>query len=427
MLRKVKKLFWSLLNRKRRPVFDVFTPASEAHLTFVNRKGPQEELINSINTPGLQIVLYGVSGCGKTTLIMNTMKSLKINYIVSRCEVGTTLENLIVNAFDSLNPYFIEEKSSKQNSNISSEIKGDYKVIESKLSVSNSLETGSVLKRMIPPQLTPQRLADFFGEAQCCWIIEDFHKVKAEEKKRLSQIMKIFMDNGTKYRTTKIISIGAVGTARQILDYDRELNNRISEIFIPLMDKEELLAIIEKGEKIMNIDFSEGLRELIVNFSNGLPSVCHHLCLNACLDIGVNKTSKEKIMMNQFPIQNAVRKFIDDKSDTFSSLYDQLIEIDHTRLVITSIIRAEESGHTSSHSILEIIKQEKSDFTKEDFISYINKISELDSNNQFFRVENEGKKIVFLSSFFKVFFLMKMYNEFKEAPKVNMLNLDRKK
>ncbi|ATN06576.1 hypothetical protein CRN76_14765 [Chryseobacterium indologenes] len=41
-------------------------------------------------------------------------------------------------------------------------------------------------KNMVPVQLTPQKLAKFFGEAKACWILEDFHKIKKEEKSKTS-------------------------------------------------------------------------------------------------------------------------------------------------------------------------------------------------------------------------------------------------
>ena len=293
-----------------RKIHDVFTPTSQAKLTFVERRTADKDLIRAINTPGYQVILYGYSGSGKSTLIFKRLKELGRKYIVTRCEEGTTLENVLLSAFDSLNPFYIDEKNNKLSGKISGEVKTTYKLIEGKISSEIGAEEGYKYKRALPPQLTPQKLGEFFGAANCSWIIEDFHKVPDVEKKRLSQIMKIFMDIASDFRETKVYAIGAVGTARQVLNYDKELTNRVAEINVPLMNEEELKLIISKGEKILNIKFGDVITDRIVNLSNGLASVCHHLCLNICIN---NEIKKSKLFTNNFKesdLDHAVEKYV---------------------------------------------------------------------------------------------------------------------
>lgn len=80
--------------------------------------------------------------------------------------------------------------------------------------------------RALPPQLTSQALARFLGETKCCWLLEDFHKIAPEQKLHLSQVMKLFIDMADHYRELKIIAIGAVDTARQVIKYDIEMRNQ---------------------------------------------------------------------------------------------------------------------------------------------------------------------------------------------------------
>ncbi len=117
----------------RNKVHEVFTPSSSAKLNYVQRKEQEQELRNSILTPGLQIVLYGHSGSGKTTLIRNQLEKLKRPYITTSCEKDTTIEQLILSAFDKLNTFYISEGSSKTSAKISTEIIACYKDIESKI------------------------------------------------------------------------------------------------------------------------------------------------------------------------------------------------------------------------------------------------------------------------------------------------------
>lgn len=111
-------------------------------------------------------------------------------------------------------------------------------------------------QQILPPQSTPQMLARLLGGAECCWVLEDFHKMESTEKVKLAQIMKVFMDMADAYRNLKIIAIGAVGSARQAVEADAEMKNRVSEIFVPLMSDEEIGQIIQKGQDLLNFSMN---------------------------------------------------------------------------------------------------------------------------------------------------------------------------
>lgn len=158
----------------RFPAIQVFTPNAPARLTFVERHAINNQLVDSLRTPGKQIIVYGPSGSGKTTLLFNKLLQVYPAHITSACTAGSTFENLLLHAFDKLDLYFTSGISSKRGGTLSASIGADYASIKSSIQVSRSHETSVAISRMLPPQLTPQRLADFCGAAQCCWVLEDF-------------------------------------------------------------------------------------------------------------------------------------------------------------------------------------------------------------------------------------------------------------
>jgi len=117
---------------------DIFTPTRPANDTFVERsKKVNDFLVDSLYTPGKQVVIYGHSGSGKTTLVLNKLKQVCENFIITRCMEGMTYENVIYDAFDQLNEYYSVEKSTgksiKINPNISiayNEIKTTFNLFE---------------------------------------------------------------------------------------------------------------------------------------------------------------------------------------------------------------------------------------------------------------------------------------------------------
>ena len=306
----------------------VFTPTTPAINTFVARDHKiNKHLRDALNTPGKQIVLYGHSGCGKTTLITNELKKIYENHVTTRCMDGMTFDNIILDAFDQLGKFY-KETTSKNELKIAPEVSVDYLDIKGSIKLFElSRQKETTHKSFVPPQLTPQRLGKFFGESKCCWILEDFHKISGREKTKTSQIMKVFMDMAVDYAELKLIALGAVGTARQVIEYDKEMNNRVSEILIPYMKEIEIEGIIETGEQLLNIKFNKAVKDKIVTYSCGLPSICHQLCLNICFNKGILKTQKDKVTFTLADFDEAIEKFVEERSDTLKAEFDKAIKV----------------------------------------------------------------------------------------------------
>lgn len=279
--------------------------------------------------PGKQIIVYGHSGSGKTTLLVNKLKQLYENHITTRCMKGLTFEQLLIDGFDQLDKYYISEKTKGTVSSVSSEFTSNYFSIQAKLNAENTKSEQNKEFRVLPPQLTPQAIGKFLGSAKCCWILEDFHKIDEVEKIKLSQLMKVFMDLSEEHEDLKIVALGAVDSASQVVDYDREMRNRVAEIHVELMSAEEIISIIEKGEEALNIAFDVNLKNIIANYSNGLASVCHHLCTYMCNAAGIDKTQETKSVLSKATFDNAnlileALSSFDEKGASRSKLLDTI-------------------------------------------------------------------------------------------------------
>lgn len=307
----------------------VFTPTTPATKTFVTRDIKiNRHLRSGLKTPGKQIVLYGHSGCGKSTLIANELSKIYEYFVTTRCMDGMTFESIILDAFDQLSKFYPETVVKKKGFSISPEISLEYNQIRGSIKLFEVSKHKEVThKSFVPPQLTPQRLGKFFGESKCCWILEDFHKIRDKEKTRTSQIMKVFMDMAAEYPELKLIALGAVGTARQVIEYDREMNNRVSEILIPYMKDIEIESIIETGESLLNVKFKEKVKKQIIKYSCGLPSICHQICLNICFNRHVEKTQPKRVDFDIDDFDEAIENYLEDKSDTYKSEFDRAIKI----------------------------------------------------------------------------------------------------
>ncbi|MBW5415115.1 AAA family ATPase [Pseudomonas sp. MAG002Y] len=362
-------------------VYDVFTPSQPAKLTFIDRASINDSLVNALKTPGKQIVVYGHSGSGKTTLLSNKLYQVYDGHITSRCMKGMTFEQIMIDAFDQLAPYYDDQKATKKTDTKKLNLSSSYKVIKLALENSSTFETSKTEKRILPPQLTPQSLGRFLGSSDKCWVIEDFHKVDSSEKQRLSQLLKVFMDLAPEYKKLKIICLGAVDTARQVVSYDEEMKRRIAEIQVPLMSDDEIHQIMNKGEILLNISFPHTVRGKIVKHACGVASICHQLCLNMCINADINEQQKDKFLLSENDFDTAVKMYIDDVSDSLRAAFDKALKqraktkFDSSKLIVKALALSHERG-LARLNLLKRIQEDAPAYTDAILKGHIKKLLE---------------------------------------------------
>lgn len=313
-----------MANDKVYKLEEVFTPTQPAYYTFVERSAINDRLERAIKMPGKQIVLYGCSGVGKTTILAHKIRRKEISCIITRCVSGMTMNDIIIDAFNQLEAYYTSSKEKEVCADIEGTLSASYLGIKAKIKSLIGEKSKSTTKRIVEVPIAPQSLGKLIGAANKLWIIEDFHKINAKEKVLLSQIMKVFMDLSIEYPSLKIIAIGAVNTAREVVQYDSEMKNRISEIEIPLMTRDNLVSIVHLGMKCLNIQIPESVINKIVAYSSGLPAVTHQLTYLLCCVNNIQKTHSS-IKAFSIPVNTldlAMDEYLVDNSDTFKSIYE---------------------------------------------------------------------------------------------------------
>jgi len=405
----IRKLF------KPHKLNDVFTPNTVAKLNYISRKTLEKDLEKYISLPGKQIILYGHSGSGKTTLIRNKLKELSRNYLRTHCEAATTFNDLLLQAFDSLNHYYISEKSAQSKYEIKAELKTEYNLIKSKISTKISQTEGESAIRIVPPQLTPQKLSEFLGEIDCIWIIEDFHKVANTEKKRIADVIKIFVDAANDYNKVKIICIGAVGTARELIELDDNLATRVAELYVPLLEDDEICKVAKNGCSLLNIKMNENLLEKITYYSNNLGALAHQICYDVCYDKKIEKTIFLQKELNEDVFKVAVDSYVRKNSDTFAKLYDKVVSEDCGWSVLKAF-EQNEKVYLSFNEIKNEVKR-KIKINDEELQNLLISLG-TPGFNELVRYDRTSQKYSLSSPFFSAFLKMKIALEQKEQKEI---------
>ncbi|MEX6678006.1 AAA family ATPase [Pseudomonas sp. W2Oct36] len=388
-------------------VFEIFTPATPANLTFIEREEINTSLVNALRTPGKQLVVYGHSGSGKSTIINKKLLQLYEDHVVSRCMQGMSFEQLILDAFDQLAPFYTSETTSKKSTTKTALLEATYAGIKSQLGGNATVEAGDKSNRALPPQLTLQNLAKLMGQAKCCWILEDFHKINEEDRTKLSQAMKVFVDMAGEYPALKIVAIGAVDSARQVVKYDQEMRTRVAEIHVPLMDIHSLQDIIIKGCELMNLRFESSLTTTISHYAAGLPSICHTLCLNICLDLGLELPSETLLPLSKNALQPAIKMYLNEASDTLKLAFEHNLKqvkvkkYNNPELIIKALSELPQEGGTRADVFKRIVKDEK-DYPQGNLTKYLRQMY----NSEYtplIRFSEDSGKYAFVDPLYRAF------------------------
>lgn len=399
---------------KRKPIYElknVFTPTTSANISYITRENVENKLRKALDIPGKQVVIYGHSGSGKTTVLNHIIKEKSLTTITSRCTKNSTVESIILDAFDELNPYYVESINGTRKESISGSISTEYFGIKSSISGNVENSVGEVRKRIIPPQLTIQRLCEFVGAADAIWVIEDFHKVLDEEKSKISQMMKLFMDKARDHEKSKIVVLGAADYGYEIVQHDTELNNRVAEVEVPLLTTSEITKIIQKGAEALNIGISISVSNQIADYANCLATIAHQLAYNLCFNNKISCTQKKHIDIKDSELEQAIRDFASEKQDTYKALYLRITQqrertYKNVEIILAALSKFDKD--VTQHDLLVEIQKKYSTYPPGNLSAYLKRLA-TPEKEEVLRV-NSGR-IGFSDPFFKSYIKMLNINE----------------
>lgn len=378
-------------------VYEVFTPNTQAKANFVPRPVLENQIVDALRTPGRQVIVYGETGSGKSTLIERKLNEVYSGHITTRCHGSSTFEQIVLDAFDRLEPMYESGRTATRASSISLNLGADYRLIKAAIAADASRSTSATQARMLPPQLTPQRLGELLGATEQCWLIEDFHKVQPNVKLSMAQILKVFCDLASEYPHLKIVALGATDSARAVVEFDREMANRVAEVHVPLMDDHEIGAILTGGESLLNVSF-ESCKQAVVEYSVGVGSICHQLGLYMCTGSGVENTQDSVVELKQLALDLALERYLSDTSDTMKKTFETAIirererTYDNPRLILRALANGPNTG-MSQKEILTAIQSESpasSEYPQGNLTNYLKRLTG-EERGKIIRRDADGK------------------------------------
>jgi hypothetical protein len=232
------------------------------------------------------------------------------------CNTLKTLQDVYSEILYELNSFYEAEKtqSSAKNSNITGELSSIMGILTAKintqLGTSDNLSNKQVL--ISQPRISCTLVIKFLKQSKKIIFLEDFHYANPDLKAALSEDLKAFSDDKCPW-----ILVGVQHKTSELLSYNLDLQQRISELPVEGFTGEQLQKIIELGETALNIRFSDEIRDCIIGEAIGSASIVQNICQRICLIKNISETQINCINIDELSIFEQACKEITDNNKSY--------------------------------------------------------------------------------------------------------------
>jgi hypothetical protein len=284
----------------------VFTPAAPARGNMYVARQPRTQglLDDLLHEPGRQIVLYGPTGIGKTSLIQNAVETAKLKYLLVQC--GPPFDDVVRDVLGRLGQRLELEQTREYSAEGQAEagllgfIKGIFR------SVYRHQTTTAPL-----PKLPHEQLVDELARHHYRVLVLDnyenlLRKDHAHATERaLSELLKLCADRGSEsVSAAKVVIVGIADATRRLLDLDEATSRRTAQMEVPRMSAAELNEIISRGASELGVEYTEECRNAIVAYSDGFPWMTHLYAQHCALRYEQRSRTAYAQYLKRFPGQS---------------------------------------------------------------------------------------------------------------------------
>lgn len=298
----------------------IFTPHQPVNSTtlFLGRQNEVQKLVEHINTPGQHSLLYGERGVGKSSLA-NIAAELLISQLIKgrlykkRCDSKDTFDSVVALP---LRAAGVDPSITGQTNTLREGGDAGLKIPVLKAGVHTERES---TKTSRPAQLSPSLVAEQLSSFQGLLLVDEADAIAtADDKKRLSELIKLLSDNGSEF---KILVVGIAETAEELTAGHPSVQRCLKETKLKRMLPNELALIVTEGAKKIGIVFDLAVVHAIVRLSAGYPHFTHLLALK-CAEEAI-AADRENIVLDD--LNRAMDLAVEDAEGTLRRIYNNAI------------------------------------------------------------------------------------------------------
>jgi len=286
---------------------DVFGVKSTLIKSYIERESVDQRFREALSS-GNEVIVYGSSKQGKTSLILKHLRAE--DYIKVECSPQTTTIDIYKSVLRQIGVTFLESESVEASYEHGGKVGGGFKVkipffgsADLKADLSDKAKDGTsktqthieynlALAQDVSEVLQLRKFSKFI-------VLENFHYLPHEVQESLAYDLRIFQDHHFVF-----IVLGIWREANRLVQFNGDLLDRVTEVPVEPWDKADFLSVLEKGEALLNVDFSE-VREALISESFDSVGVVQELCKLCCHDAGVKETSVNKVVITKANLDKA--------------------------------------------------------------------------------------------------------------------------
>lgn len=273
--------------RRRRDPNEVFTPKSvvsremfarrnEADLD--GRPGLQDRLRAALRDRGGQVLMYGDTGVGKSSLLKYAAEDEGLKVVSIECFSHRTYEQIMEECIGRLVDFTEVEFSESYTvgSQLELGIAGP-KLMTAKGTL--KAEFGSTSKFQAVQKEPIEVLLDAMqATGRSVVVLDNFQNVDDDRTRTLvAQSMERLSDRALETNDTKLVIIGIADDAPALLSGSGSFTRRTAEVGVPRMPDEELREILANGFRLLGLQSADKVLDRLVFFSDGFPYFAHLL------------------------------------------------------------------------------------------------------------------------------------------------------
>ncbi|BBO92799.1 hypothetical protein DSCOOX_59790 [Desulfosarcina ovata subsp. ovata] len=302
---------------------DVFGISRDLPLNYVSRQSADDFFIENL-TRDKHLVIYGSSKQGKTSLRKHCLNN--DDYIVVHCSNKWTISEI--------HSAILKKAGFEVTQSTSKTVSGKSKIF-AKIKTTfwgSGAEGGAEAERQHseqkttqPLELDPEDVNDIINglnqiEFNRYILLEDFHYLSTETQKDFSVALKAFHEESPYC----FIIIGVWLEENRLTVYNGDLTGRVVSIDADKWQDTELRQVISDGEAMLNVSFSDGFKNHLLENCFQSVYIVQESCYQCCQRHGINNTQSELVTIgSEQDASEIVENVVNQQTGRFNSFITQ--------------------------------------------------------------------------------------------------------
>lgn len=302
---------------------EVFIPVGLPDLTFIVRPEIERSIRSWEMNKHKHLLIFGASKTGKTSLWKRYVAPN--NVIKIACNANTDIESIYLEILEEIGAYFvsIETDESSERNSLLGEIKALIPWIGANAKVQGKKEISSketTTKEFFKPNISSTQLIKYLKSTNKIIILEDFHYTDEGFRNQLSEDLKAFSDESCPW-----IIVGVQHKTSNLMSFNIDLSQRISEIPVENFTGIQLQEIIELGELALNIKITNPVKEKIIQESSGSASLLQNICQRICMISSIYETHGEvKYIRKMELVDQACKEIANENRSFYEKVFSEI-------------------------------------------------------------------------------------------------------